>query len=90
MADVKDLPKVEANLKSEIEKPADLKHVEVAEKNVLPSAEDLKAEKTHENLQKGIEGFTPDKLKAVKTKEPASGAECKLSPCTIIIFQVSF
>merc|ERR1719322_828560 len=49
--------------------------VEVAEKNVLPSAEDLKAEKTHENLQKGIEGFTPDKLKQVKTKEPASGAE---------------
>ena len=45
----------------------------------MPSAEDLKAEKTHENLQKGIEGFTPDKLKAVKTKEPASGAECKLS-----------
>ena len=30
MADVKDLPKVEANLKSEIEKPADLKHVEVS------------------------------------------------------------
>ena len=43
----------------------------------MPSAEDLKAEKTHENLQKGIEGFTPDKLKQVKTKEPASGAECK-------------
>ena len=67
-----------------------MKFLQVAEKNVLPSAEDLKAEKTHENLQKGIEGFTPDKLKAVKTKEPASGAECKLSPCTIIIFQVSF
>merc|ERR1712110_1101554 len=35
----------------------------------------LKNEKVHENLQKGIEGFTPDKLKAVKTKEPASGAD---------------
>ena len=50
---------------------------QVEEKIVLPSADDLKAEKTHENLQKGIEGFTPDKLKAVKTKEPATGAECK-------------
>ena len=68
---------VQSPKEREIEKPADLKHVEVAEKNVLPSAEDLKAEKTHENLQKGIEGFTPDKLKQVKTKEPASGAECK-------------
>ena len=50
---------------------------QVAEKIVLPSAEDLKNEKVHENLQKGIEGFTPDKLKAVKTKEPASGADRK-------------
>ena len=47
------------------------------EKIVLPSAEDLKAEKTHENLQKGIEGFTPDKLKPAKTREPATGAACK-------------
>jgi len=75
MADIKDLPKVEASLKQAIEKPSELKHVEVEEKIVLPSADDLKAEKTHENLQKGIEGFTPDKLKAVKTKEPATGAE---------------
>ena len=51
--------------------------LQVAEKIVLPSAEDLKQEKTHENLQKGIEGFTPDKLKSVKTKEPATGAERK-------------
>ena len=29
MAEVKDLPKVEANLKQEIEKQAELKHVEV-------------------------------------------------------------
>merc|ERR1712080_477672 len=57
------------------EKSTELKHVEVAEKIVLPSAEDLKAEKTHENLQKGIEGFTPDKLAHVKTKEPATGVE---------------
>jgi len=75
MPGTENLPKVEANLKEEIEKPSELKHVEVAEKIVLPSAEDLKNEKVHENLQKGIEGFTPDKLKAVKTKEPASGAD---------------
>jgi len=111
MPGTENLPKVEANLKEEIEKPSELKHVEVielidigrslwvynicngllsghiikplsftfqvAEKIVLPSAEDLKNEKVHENLQKGIEGFTPDKLKAVKTKEPASGADRK-------------
>ena len=29
MSDIKDLPKVEANLKEQIEKPSELKHVEV-------------------------------------------------------------
>lgn len=53
MAEVKDLPKVEANLKQEIEKQAELKHVEVAEKIVLPSAEDLKAEKNSRKLTEG-------------------------------------
>ena len=51
----------------------------------MPSAEDLKNEKVHENLQKGIEGFTPDKLKAVKTKEPASGADRKKTFSCIVI-----
>ena len=50
---------------------------QVQEKNVLPSANDLKQEKTHEELQQGIAQFEPDKLKSVKTKEPASGADCK-------------
>ena len=59
--------------------------LQVAEKIVLPSAEDLKNEKVHENLQKGIEGFTPDKLKAVKTKEPASGADRKKTFSCIVI-----
>merc|ERR1719361_3373434 len=69
-------PKAPSELQQEIQSPAkDLKHVEVQEKNVLPSANDLKQEKTHEELQQGIAQFEPDKLKSVKTKEPASGAD---------------
>ena len=45
---------------------------QVAEKNVLPSAEDLKQEKLHEGVFKGVEGFTPDKLKPTTTREAAS------------------
>ena len=33
MADIKDLPKVEASLKQAIEKPSELKHVEVIKTN---------------------------------------------------------
>ena len=44
----------------------------MSEKNILPSAEDLKAEKVHEGVLKGVEGFTPDKLKQTKTREAAS------------------
>jgi len=75
MSAVKDLPKVEANLKNEIEKPSELKHVEVAEKVILPSAEDLKQEKTHESLIKGIEQATPDKLQHVQTRVSATPTE---------------
>ena len=50
---------------------------QVEEKVVLPSADDLKAEKTHETLLKGIEGSTPDKLHQVKTRESATGFERK-------------
>jgi len=69
---VEELPKIEGSLKEELVKQHELKKTEVAEKNVLPSAEDLKAEKTHEGILKGVEGFTPDKLNAVKTREAAS------------------
>ena len=49
-----------------------LLNFQVAEKNVLPSAEDLKQEKLHEGVFKGVEGFTPDKLKPTTTREAAS------------------
>jgi len=72
---VKDLPKIEGTLKDELVKPHELNPVEVSEKIALPTAEDLKQEKVHEGVLKGVEGFTPDKLTPVKTREPASGAE---------------
>ena len=50
---------------------------QTTEKQVLPSADDVKAEKTHQGLLQGVEGFTPDKLKPTKTREPESGADCK-------------
>jgi len=72
---LKDLPKIEETLKDQLVKPHDLKKIEVSEKVVLPSAEDLKQEKTVEGVLKGVEGFSSDKLTPVKTKEPMSGAE---------------
>ena len=47
----------------------------MTEKIVLPTAEDMKAEKTHQGLIQGVESFTPDKLKPAKTREPASGSD---------------
>merc|ERR1711971_898460 len=52
-----------------------LKKTSTTEKQVLPSADDVKAEKTHRGLLQGVEGFTPDKLKPTKTREPESGAD---------------
>ena len=48
---------------------------QVTEKQVLPSAEDLKAEKTHESLLQGVETFSPEKLNPTKTREPASATD---------------
>ena len=48
---------------------------QMTEKIVLPTAEDVKAEKTHQGLIQGVESFTPDKLKPAKTREPASGSD---------------
>ena len=45
---VKDLPKMGDTLKGELLSPRNLKDVETAEKNVLPTADDVKAEKTHQ------------------------------------------
>merc|ERR1711902_117688 len=72
---VKDLPKLNTQIYKEIAKDHNLKKVEVTEKIVLPTAEDMKAEKTHQGLIEGAESFTPDKLKPAKTREPASGVD---------------
>jgi len=72
---VKDLPKLDTQISQEIAKDHNLKKVEVTEKIVLPTAEDMKAEKTHQGLIEGVESFTPDKLKPAKTREPASGVD---------------
>jgi len=72
---VKDLPKellIADNLKGELLKEHNLKHTEAAEKNSLPTVEDLKLEKTHQGLLKGVEGFENEKLKNVKTRQPVS------------------
>ena len=53
--------------------------MQVTEKVVLPTAEDVKAEKTHQGLIQGVENFSTDQLKAAKTREPATGLDCKLS-----------
>ena len=49
----KDLPKIADDLKGELLKERSLKPCEAQEKNVLPSAEDLKQEKTHQNIMTG-------------------------------------
>ena len=74
---VKDLPKMDETIQQEVAKEHNLKHVETAEKVVLPTADDVKQEKTHQGLIQGVEGFTPEKLKKVNTREPASGADGK-------------
>merc|ERR1712064_214318 len=40
-----------------------------SEKNVLPSAEDVKSEKNHQNILTGIEAFKSDNLKHTETQE---------------------
>ena len=53
---VKDLPAnllIAENLKGELLKDHKLKPTEAAEKIVLPSAEDVKQEKTHQNILTG-------------------------------------
>ena len=53
---VKDIPRemlIGANLKDELLGDRKLKPTEAAEKNVLPSAEDVKNEKSHRNILSG-------------------------------------
>lgn len=72
---VKDLPKIQDSLKGELLSPHQLKETKVSEKNVLPTADDVKAEKTHQGLINGVEKFSPEQLHHVKTREPATGPQ---------------
>ena len=49
----KDLPKIADSLKGEILAERSLKPTEAQEKNVLPSADDVKQEKNHQNIMTG-------------------------------------
>jgi len=72
---VKDLPTIDNGIKEELEKDHQLKKTSVTEKQVLPSADDIKAEKTHQGIMQGVETFSPNNLKETKTREPQSGAD---------------
>eukprot|EP00092_Neocalanus_flemingeri_P039232 GFUD01042710.1.p1 GENE.GFUD01042710.1~~GFUD01042710.1.p1 ORF type:complete len:176 (+),score=67.70 GFUD01042710.1:55-582(+) len=69
---VKDLPKdllIADGLKGELLKEHKLKPTEATEKNLLPTAEDVQQEKTHQNILTGIAGFKSDSLKPTETME---------------------
>ncbi|PBC32553.1 Thymosin beta-a [Apis cerana cerana] len=68
---LKDLPKVALDLKSELEgfNHGCMKKASTAEKNVLPSAEDVRQERQHSELIHDVETFKPDQLKHADTKE---------------------
>ena len=54
----KDLPKIADQLKGEILAEHSLKPTEAQEKNVLPSADDVKQEKNHQNIMTGTASQT--------------------------------
>ena len=54
----KDLPKIADQLKGEILAERSLKPTEAQEKNVLPSADDVKQEKNHKNIMTGTDSQT--------------------------------
>merc|ERR1739844_458590 len=49
----------------------------------MGSADDVKAEKTHQGLIQGVESFSVDNLKPTKTREPQSGADVMKSEMAI-------
>jgi len=65
-----ELPKVEPDLKSELEnyKHDGLNKVEVVEKVVLPDQEDIQTEKTQQAILKGVECFDKTELKHTDTE----------------------
>merc|ERR1712212_1132993 len=68
---LKDLPKVDTDLKSQLEgfTPDKLKSSTTEDKTVLPTKEDIAAEKGQQALRAGIEGFDAAALKKTETCE---------------------
>ncbi|XP_018015484.1 thymosin beta isoform X4 [Hyalella azteca] len=68
---LKDLPKVDATLKDQLEgfTPDKLKPAQTEEKTALPTKEDVLAEKAHLEHLAGIEHGAKTKLKRTKTAE---------------------
>lgn len=64
-----ELPKLDGDIKAELEADRSLKHVETEEKIVLPSAEQIDQEKTQQKLLKNIESFPKQQLKPAQTEE---------------------
>merc|ERR1712130_768268 len=69
MGDIPQNMLIGSNLKEQLLGERNLKKTEAAEKNVLPSAEDVKSEKNHQNILTGIEAFKSDNLKHTETQE---------------------
>jgi len=69
-AQVKDLPKQDEKLQSEVTgfSSQQLKHVEPVEKVVLPSKEEIQQEKGQAQLRSGIENFDSKALKQTETQ----------------------
>merc|ERR1712001_518138 len=63
---------IKDSLKGELLGDRKLRPTEAAEKNVLPSAEDVQTEKKHQSILNGIEAFTSDQLRHAETKEKIS------------------
>lgn len=66
-----ELPKVPAEIKDELANfnAEKLKATETQEKVVLPSKEDIEAEKGHNQMVEGIQNFDPAQLKHTETQE---------------------
>merc|ERR1712079_232881 len=69
---IKDIPRemlIKDSLKGELLGDRKLRPTEAAEKNVLPSAEDVQTEKKHQSILNGIEAFTSDQLRHAGAEE---------------------
>uniref|UniRef100_A0A0K0EQS8 Thymosin beta n=1 Tax=Strongyloides stercoralis TaxID=6248 RepID=A0A0K0EQS8_STRER len=65
----KDSPKLPVDITNDLLHGRELKHVSTEEKIVLPTADDVKTEKQHEQFVNGIEKFPKNQLHKVETAD---------------------